>query len=216
MKNFALNMVSLAAAFPTLHVAEKEGKKHIRGSFPVMFEGKVLDRFSIDIKLELSGPNDLPVVREINGRIPWNIDRHVNDDGTACVCLPEDYFLKHPGRLDVLTFLQDPIHQYFLGQALVERGDPWPQGEWGHGSTGQKEFYLKLIGSDDPGVVTRYLDYLGRPKLKGHWVCPCGNGKKIRDCHRNNLNELRNKITVTSAKQMLFYAKKWQREQISR
>lgn len=32
-------------------------------------------------------------------------------------------------------------------------------------------------------------------KVKGHWLCPCRNGKKLRDCHFNQIQELREKIS---------------------
>jgi hypothetical protein len=61
----------------------------LEGDFPVVAEGKVRDRYSVEIILARDHPNSLPVVREVAGRIPRRADRHMNDDGTACVLLPD-------------------------------------------------------------------------------------------------------------------------------
>lgn len=114
--------LALATHFPTLHLMEN---RYIRGSFPVEEAGNELDRFSIEIDLEPLKQELLPKVRETGGRIPWQVDCHVNPDGTACVCLPEDYYFKFPGRFIPFIFLEGPVRDYFIGQALVARGDPW-------------------------------------------------------------------------------------------
>jgi len=56
-----------------------------------MFEGQVLDRYSVELQLARNHPAGLPVVRETGGRIPRHIDRHLlAADGTACVLLPDE------------------------------------------------------------------------------------------------------------------------------
>ena len=43
--------------------------------------------------------------------------------------------------------------------------------------------YGEILGVTDEEQIRRFLDCLGHKKVKGHWNCPCGTGKRIRDCH---------------------------------
>jgi len=142
-------------------------------------------------------------VRETGGRIPWIIDRHVLPDGSACVCLPADYFLRHPGPFDLLAFLDGPVCGYFIGQALVEQGEPWPQGEWRHGNDGLNDWYREFLDGLSPRQLRAYLETLAVQELKGHLLCPCGSGRRLRSCHLPFLRLLRRAIPVSRARELL-------------
>ena len=72
-------------AFPNLHFVEDGDFVYVRGIFPVMFEGQSSTAIPSNLQLARDHPIGLPVVREAGGRIPRHPDRHINDDGTACV-----------------------------------------------------------------------------------------------------------------------------------
>jgi hypothetical protein len=40
-------------------------------------------------------------------------------------------------------------------------------------------------------------------KLKGHNPCPCGSGRKLRQYHRDKMEELKKRITSAFARRML-------------
>jgi len=86
-----------------------------------------------------------------------------------------------------------------MGQAMVERGDPWPFDEWSHGIEGQLEYYREVFGTDNLGHVRKYLEYMIAKKVKGHWECPCGSGRRIRDCHSQQIYSLRMRMPRTDA-----------------
>ena len=85
----------------------------------------------------------------------------------------------------------------------MEEGQPWPFGQWAHGARGVFQFYRELLHTSDLGVMTTYLDYLAAKKVKGHWPCPCRKGKKLRDCHFEQIKELRGKISRKDAERSL-------------
>jgi hypothetical protein len=66
------------ARFPNLYLAHEGDIVFVRGSFAVMFEGRVSDRYSIELQLPRDHPKSLPLVREVGGRIPHHNDRHIN------------------------------------------------------------------------------------------------------------------------------------------
>jgi hypothetical protein len=185
----------IASAYPNLHFYLERGIVFVRGSFPIVHEGASLDRFLIEIQFPDDYPRSLPVIREIGGRIPRTEDFHINrTTGEACIILPDERWWVLPPGFTFLDFLNGPVRNFFLGQALVQARKPWPFGQWAHGANGILEFYKQLLSTNDPRTIGRYLECLSKPKVKGHWSCPCGNGKRLRDCHLEQVLDLRSKI----------------------
>jgi hypothetical protein len=188
------------AIFPDLHFVLIGDVVYVRGSFAVVFEGQVLDRYSVELQLPGDYPNSLPIVREIGGRIPHHSDRHVNSqDGNACALLPDERWRLWPIGTPMLKFLAGPLHSFFLAQSLVEAGEPWPFGQWAHGAKGIFQYYRELLKTSDLRVIITYLEYITAKKVKGHWPCPCKSGKRLRDCHLGLVAGLREKISRKDA-----------------
>ena len=187
--------------YPDLHLAVSPGPLMFRGTFPVIDAGGVVDRFTIEMSFP-EGVNRPPTIRETGGRIPRTVDRHVfPHSGAICTDVPELTLLA--GKFSLLSYLEGPVHNYFLGQSLVERGKPWPFGKWSHGRTGLLEAYGELLGLDaqDENQIRRYLNCLAHKKVKGHWQCPCGSGKAIRQCHGDQVRRLHERIPPRIAQQ---------------
>jgi len=183
-------------AYPDLRFMERKMDAFVSGYYP-LFEGeRVYDQYLIQLELAKESATALPIVREIGGRIPWIADRHIDEDGKACVVLPDAFSYEHPEGMTLLDYLNGPVRGFFACQSLIELGDPdpWPSGEWAHGVDGIMSFYRDLLGTDDPDVIAGFLNAVGRNNIKGHWLCPCGSGDKVRKCHRPLINELRSRI----------------------
>jgi len=188
------------ARFPGLHFLEEDNRVYVRGSFPVLFEGQALDHYSVELELARNHPAGLPIVRETGGRIPRHSDRHINaDTGIACVLIPDERWRLWPSGSSLLSFLTGPLHSFFLGQTMVEEGEPWPFGQWAHGAKGIFQFYRELLRTADLRVMIAYLDCLSAKKIKGHWPCDCKSGRKLRDCHINQVKMLRENIARKDA-----------------
>ena len=52
----------------------------------------------------------------------------------------------------------------------------------------------------DNKAIERLFDYLSKDHVKGHWVCYCGSGEKLRRCHFDELINLRSDIDATTAR----------------
>jgi hypothetical protein len=186
-------------SYPALHFVRVDDGWLLRGSISIEHRGRELDWFKVEIDLRPLQVGVLPVVREIGGRIPWEKDRHVNLDGTACVCLPEAYFYEHPGPIDLLTFL-DQVRGYFIGQALVMQGGPWPHGEWDHGDEGLDEWFHGDLGARPRRERRAWLRALtARTLNEERGFCPCGSGKRLRYCHLNLVQRLRQSKRICAA-----------------
>lgn len=185
--------------FPDLRFVVEDNIVYVRGSFPLMFEGQELDRYSVELQLPRNHPVALPGVRETGGRVPRAADRHVNTDGTACVLLPDERWRLWPQGTPLLNYLKGPLHSFFLAQTMVEEGGTWPFGQWAHGTKGIFQYYCELLKTTDLRIITIYLKYLTAKKVKGHWLCPCGSNRRLRDCHLVIVIDLREKISRQDA-----------------
>lgn len=184
--------LALEGKYPDLRVVVGEKMVILRGSFPVMSEGEVLDRYQIEIEVPLK--DDVPILREVGGRIPRIDKHHLNTDGTACPLVPEEWLLRSAHKRTVLDFLDGPVRNYFLGQSLVERGFPWPFGERPHGKLGLVAAYMDILELQQPELVDKFLECLSHKKIKGEWQCPCGSGRQLRGCHMGEFRRLQARI----------------------
>jgi hypothetical protein len=182
--------------YPNLHVfINQDEVVEIAGSFPVLGAcGEELDRYSVSIILPKSYPKDLPKVYEVGGRLPHNSNYHINNDGSACVLIPDDRWQCFPEGAPFLHYLDVPLRNFFLSQTYYEEKGIWPFGQWSHGKEGVFEYYRWLLGSVDNLTIHRFLHILKKNNLKKHYDCPCGSGHKIKKCCLTKIRDLRSKI----------------------
>jgi hypothetical protein len=199
---FAQLCVDVEAFCSTLHVFVAKEAVRIHGTFPVRYETEELDRYQIEIEFPTDYPDQLPIVRETAGRIPWEPDRH-NSNGIACVLLPEDRWWSFPPDKPFSYYLTVPLHNYFLGQSLVEAGEIWPFSEHRHGFEGVIDFYKEHFGTDNPKTVLLLLKLVASGRFKGHWQCPCYSGKLLRHCHWQGLLDVANRMPRWAAQKSL-------------
>jgi hypothetical protein len=196
----------LDSGYPNLYAYVLEDRVVVKGTFAVRDKGIELDRYTVEIRVPLRFPADLPALKEVGGRIPRTSDFHTNPDGTACLYIEEALSYELAKPIETLTdYLEGPVRNYFIGQSLVAKGGTWPFGEHDHGADGIKSVYSKLLGTNDTNEIRRYLQCFSQSKVKGHFDCPCGSGKRIRDCHQERLTELSKVIKPILAKRALQY-----------
>lgn len=201
-------VAALETGHPSLRLVVDDGRRIIKGAFNVEHEGKFLAGFQIEVLLDVKDVLGLPTVKEIGGRIPRVPERHVNTaDGSACLYLPEDLAVRCSEPFDIIGFLNGPVRTYFLGQAGVELGVPFPLGEWAHGADGVKEMLTDLLGFTDVDVCVAFLDLLSGKVIKGHWQCPCGSRRPLRNCHQDLVRGLRHRLPLQTRRFLLTRAR---------
>jgi hypothetical protein len=186
--------VMLAENFPRLHALECDGIVLVEGTFELIEDGVSIDSFLVRILLPSAYPIGFPVTWEIGGRVPRILDWHVTSDGSLCVGLHEELWLKFGRRFELKAYLDSALRSYFIGVCEKLAGRPWPWGEWAHGAPALLEFYSKIIGTDDLGRVKELLAVLEKDAVKGHWLCPCGSGKEMRRCHGQAIRDTHQKL----------------------
>jgi hypothetical protein len=165
----------------------------LRGPFTVGDEEGTLDRFDIEVEFPDSYSWHVPIVREIGGQIPRDAAHHVWGD-RACLWAPGERHLYWPHGSTFRQFLDGPVRSWFIGQVHVRANQPWPYGEHHHNDAGVFEAFAELLGLSDRGTICRCIQLLLKAEPKGHHECPCGSGKRLRECHGQMLRELHTRI----------------------
>ncbi|MFM9863459.1 MAG: hypothetical protein ACKVRO_07615 [Micropepsaceae bacterium] len=190
----------LIAAFGDLRLIDEADEPNVVGSFPLLHDGEIIDRFRIKISFPDAYPFEPPIVREVGQRIPHVPDRH-NSNGVACLFVPIEWKMKRPD-LRFRTFMTGPVHNYFLSQRYFEIHKEWPFGERDHGVFGEVEAACDLVGV----ALERWNDLFSmliKADPRGHWKCPCGSGERLRNCHIKKILALREHATADWAQKKI-------------
>lgn len=189
---------------PELTVSRTDRFIILEGWFVISGPEGPFDAYEVKAAITSGFPIEEPVVFEQGGRIPRTLDRHVFPErGDCCLGVWEEWLLTAPDhRFE--TFLTGPMHDYFVSQSYFETNGIWPFGERSHGLLGVVEAYSDLLEvAPDADIITAYLDLLALRQIKGHQICPCGSGRLVRHCHRDDLQRLSSRIPPPMAKRML-------------
>src|SRR4051812_29423205 len=193
----------LEGKYPDLRAFCEGVRLLVRGSFPILSEYSIIDRFQIEVEIHPDFPEETPQVWEIGQRIPRIVDRHTYTNGGSCLLVPEEWLAQPIEERTLLAFLEGPVHNYFLYQCFAELGMDWPHGERQHGFEGVLEAFSGLLGVKDPVQLLNFLKLLTYEQIKGHWSCPCGSGKIIRRCHIGRIRELQTRIAPSVARKSI-------------
>jgi hypothetical protein len=193
----------LRDAFPELRVDVEGADVLVRGTLSLKNSEAVVDEFFIEARVPPSFPADLPVVREVGGRIPQTMDRHVIPiTGTACLFVTDDREAQFPAGSKLLRFFDGPVRSYFFSQSYFEKTGEWPFGERPHGIDGCLDFYRDRLGLPDSRLVPAALRYLRHPRIPGHLPCFCG-ATRVRTCHQSALLQLQREVPQDRIKALL-------------
>lgn len=177
----------ISQKYPKLHLTIEKSTVFIRGLFQIFSEDKkIIDDFLIEIEFPYDFPQTIPHVREIGGRIPKEPNRHINPTGDCCLFVLEEYREYYPIGSPFSTFIEKAIVPFFVNQSYFEATGKW-FGERRHGFDGVLDYYNEKYGNKSELVIKQLLIYISRKKIRGHWPCYCGSGKKLSKCHIKEL-----------------------------
>ena len=204
---------ALALHQPAMTVWTQDGLLVAEGELIVASPDCPDERFAVRIEVPRDFPESEPKVFETGGRIPRTSDRHMFEDNGACCTGVYEEWLVEAGDPTFSAFLCGPVDRFFFSQVWFELTERvhgtggWPFGERSHGLLGILEGYAAAIGivfdPEKAGPLFAHLRLLERKNIKGHVRCPCGSGKRLRDCHSDRLRRLRVKVSPRLARRML-------------
>jgi len=153
-------------------------------------------------------PKHEPILHCDPKEIPWELDRHVYQNGTACLCTRSETRLHWPRGSDLASFITNLVRPFFVGQFYYDAHGEWPPtGQRSHGKLGIIESFDELLTEiDDPDadqIEAVLLLLMKKNDPKGHTICPCGSGRRLRNCHSNMISRLRASVDPRHASQDL-------------
>lgn len=151
-------------------------------------------RFEIKCFFFKDFPKREPIVIENGGVIPRIADRHMYKNGVCCLCVWQEWLVLSQDT-SFQAFCDGPLYNFFLSQTWFEQTGEWPFDERSHGAKGIAESISQLLGFDvNEQQANLYSQAISAKKVKGHWPCPCGSNKKLRDCHLDEVISLREQL----------------------
>ena len=153
--------------------------------------------YGICILLPDRYPKKVPVLFCNDPKLPiGNIDRHIMDDGTACLGIYADIMTRWSMHPDIVYFLEYFVAPFLVWQAYYDAHQKPPSwGQRSHFSEGIIQYYAELFGMNKRQSIVEFMKLLARKnRPQGHEQCPCGSGERLRNCHRQLLYSTREKV----------------------
>lgn len=123
----------------------------------------------------------------MTGIIPYGFN-HVNNDKSLCLGIEAEIkiiIFKNTG--DLIYWFDKFVINYLYAAMYFKRFNDVPFGERSHGIEGKIEFYREFLKEKNIAKIYYMLTYVQSNEIVGHRVCPCGSGRRIRNCHMKEL-----------------------------
>jgi len=153
--------------------------------------------YGISIFIPVRYPKQIPILFCNDPKIPvGNLDRHILDNGSACLGVYADIMTRWTIKPRIVNFLEDFVVPFLVWQAYYDAHQKPPSwGERSHFTDGIIEYYAELFGINRRQAVVEFMKLLARKnRPKGHEICPCGSGDRLRNCHRELIYSIREKV----------------------
>ena len=153
--------------------------------------------YRISILMPNKYPKQIPNMFYNDPKLPvGDIDRHIMTDGSACLGVHADIMTRWSLNPGIVNFLEGFVAPFLVWQAYYNAHQkPPPWGERSHFAEGIKEYYAELLGINRRQTVVEFMKLLARKnRPKGHEICPCGSGVRLRSCHRELLYSTRETV----------------------
>ena len=174
--------------YPSLHYVQNHNKVKLEGE---LYIKEIDDSYTIEVSFLDDYPKSLPIVKEIGGDIPQIDKRHINFDGSCCLCVPQLEKLYFPDGSNIKTFLDKLVVPFFANQAYFDSNGTWLNGEYRHGGQGVYDFYVELFDTLDIKQIINLIDCCIKDTFNVNKKCPCNSGRPIKKCHITAVSKLK-------------------------
>lgn len=170
--------------YPSLCVKGTDGHKYLKGILDINDgDGNYYGSFSIEIRCSERYPYRFPILYEVGGDIPCDVDWHKYQDCSLCLDVEQSEILRCRNGISLLDFI-DGIAIPHLANQLHKKIHGEYVDEYKHGVNGVREFYTKLLGTTDTSIWVKsaHSIFVGPPKGRNE-ACYYGSGIKYKHCH---------------------------------
>lgn len=166
----------------------------LRGEIDLKNNGKVFDKYNIEIIFPPDYPNHPPLLRETDERIPRIQDRHINKNDGVC-CLAPRIALKEfwDANRNIMLFINGLAIPFLANQSYFEKVGEWRNNSYPHQAEGIIEFYKERTNIVDVDILIVMIEKLiNNERVGRNDPCFCRSGKKLKKCHEEAYDRLRN------------------------
>jgi hypothetical protein len=158
--------------------------------FHVAYEDKrVEDAYNVEIQIADDYPCTVPRTSSADGKVPKEFHTYP-ENMTFCTAAPlieKLKFFEHP---TLKNYIEKLLIPYLFSYSCLQKYGELPYGDLGHGAPGILNSYKELFCVYDDFVVLGILKFLAYGKYKGHYPCPCGSKRKLRECHSSLIHKV--------------------------
>lgn len=124
----------------------------------------------------------LPYVIDIGQAIDDNYPHRYTD---RRLCLETDTCIRFRfiEGFSLPVWLSEYVEPYFFSYEYYKRYGEFPFGERGHGLEGILQTYEELFKESNAPKIFDLMASIATQHYRGHMLCPCGSGEKLRACH---------------------------------
>ena len=180
----------LLSVQPGLTVSETADALELLGSYTLdcSYQGVPLyDVYEIKIVVPWDYPTSFPKIWEVGGKVPRenNGFMHVLADGSLCLGVIYDLISLITSDSELSHYVCPLLDSYLYSATYYREYGVVPEyGERPHGDAGIIEAYKERYQVSDEETLFSLLSYsAGMICYRGHLPCPCGSGKRMRNCH---------------------------------
>lgn len=178
-------LASLTQKYPDLHIIECDGSQvRLYGQIRVFREANdfLLDkRYSVEIYIPLS-TEELPAVKDVDNFIDHDyVHRYTN--GLLCLETDTRIRLRFIDGLDLCAWMDEYVEPYYFSYEYFMRYGQFPFGERPHSFLGTIDTYQEILHCNNITETVKLITFAEQKVYRGHILCPCQSGKKLRSCH---------------------------------
>lgn len=190
--------------FPKLKLFEKDKKKSIRGEINIFdAAGNYVDSFDVRVAVPRNYPYGFPSLFETGNKFEHIPDRHISEDGSCCVCPLQESDLVSQKGITIKDFFLKYVIPYLANQLYFDSEEEWVNGDYEHGVEGILQYYKELFKVDDIKEVINLLSFFNSKKMNRNDDCFCGSGSKLKRCHLEDYNIIKNLSKTRIEKDLL-------------
>lgn len=147
----------------------------------------ISDEFDVEFVIPVDYPTHLPTARELNGKLDRTYEHLYPDDKSFCLAVPVEVRRIFSEVPTLKGFIDRLVIPFLYGYCHWKQFGTYPFGERPHGSLGITQLYREQFSTDDDFVILAIIALLFEHGYRGHHACPCGSGKRVRQCHAKEL-----------------------------
>jgi len=195
MEFFLEQVECLKNRYDELHLKYRQGDVYLVGNLEfkcALEQETITDNYIVEIQFPFDYLLRPPAIKEIGGRIPRNVDHHVNPDHTLCLGPPLQILRQFRKDSTILGCIEKLAIPKLCWHSYNQIHPDNPLTAYSHGDIGiadyrkevdLQEVYFEIFETKKLCVVLGLLEIIVTKVYHNNLSCPCKSGKILGDCH---------------------------------